>query len=109
MSSWPVIPFRRVVLVDAEETVPEATTLRFASTLSSGLVHPALLEYTCVGRLIARTTGDLLVRYLGIARLKGMHELNIGHSIMSRAVFVGLKQAVREMIAIMRAPGELKR
>ena len=37
-----------------------------------------------------------------IARLKGMNELNIGHSIMSRAVFVGLKQAVREMIAIIR-------
>jgi len=37
-----------------------------------------------------------------IARLKGMHELNIGHSIMSRAVFVGLKQAVREMMAIIK-------
>jgi len=36
-----------------------------------------------------------------IARIKGMHELNIGHAIMSRAVFVGLKQAVREMLAIM--------
>ena len=33
-----------------------------------------------------------------IARIKGMAELNIGHAIMSRAVFVGLKQAVREMI-----------
>jgi len=37
-----------------------------------------------------------------VARIKGMAELNIGHSIMSRAVFVGLKQAVREMISIMR-------
>ena len=37
-----------------------------------------------------------------IAHIKGMHELNIGHSIMSRAVFVGLKQAVREMIAIIK-------
>ena len=37
-----------------------------------------------------------------IARVKGMHELNIGHAIMGRAVFVGLKQAVREMITIMR-------
>jgi len=37
-----------------------------------------------------------------IARLKGMHELNIGHAIMSRAVFVGLKQAVREMLAIIK-------
>lgn len=32
-----------------------------------------------------------------IARIKGMEELNIGHSIISRAVFVGLEQAVREM------------
>ena len=37
-----------------------------------------------------------------IARVKGMEELNIGHAIMSRAVFVGIKQAVREMIIIMR-------
>jgi len=37
-----------------------------------------------------------------IARLKHMEELNIGHAIMSRAVFVGLKVAVREMIAIIK-------
>ena len=30
-------------------------------------------------------------------------ELNIGHSIVSRAVFVGLDQAVREMLAVMQA------
>jgi pyridoxine 5-phosphate synthase len=34
-----------------------------------------------------------------IARLNRMEELNIGHSIISRAVFVGLTQAVREMKA----------
>jgi len=34
-----------------------------------------------------------------IARLDQMEELNIGHSIVSRAVFVGLKQAVYEMKA----------
>lgn len=32
-----------------------------------------------------------------IASISGMCELNIGHSIVSRAVFVGLTQAVREM------------
>ena len=37
-----------------------------------------------------------------IARIKGMNELNIGHAIMSRAVFVGLSQAVREMMAIIK-------
>ncbi len=32
-----------------------------------------------------------------ISRIQGMAELNIGHSIVSRAVFVGLAEAVREM------------
>jgi pyridoxine 5-phosphate synthase len=32
-----------------------------------------------------------------VARIPRMEELNIGHSIISRAVFVGLTQAVREM------------
>ncbi|HEY2761870.1 MAG TPA: pyridoxine 5'-phosphate synthase [Pirellulales bacterium] len=26
-----------------------------------------------------------------------MHELNIGHAIIARAIFVGLQEAVREM------------
>jgi pyridoxine 5-phosphate synthase len=34
-----------------------------------------------------------------VARISGMTELNIGHSIVSRAVFVGLDRAVREMKA----------
>lgn len=32
-----------------------------------------------------------------VARLPYMKELNIGHSIVSRSVFVGMRQAVREM------------
>jgi pyridoxine 5-phosphate synthase len=32
-----------------------------------------------------------------VAQITGMAELNIGHSIVSRAVFVGLERAVREM------------
>lgn len=34
---------------------------------------------------------------LPVARLAGMHELNIGHSIIARAVLVGMERAVREM------------
>jgi pyridoxine 5-phosphate synthase len=37
-----------------------------------------------------------------IARLAGVRELHIGHSIVSRSVFVGLREAVREMKALMR-------
>ncbi len=32
-----------------------------------------------------------------VASIHGMHELNIGHSIVARAVFVGMEKAVREM------------
>ena len=35
-----------------------------------------------------------------IAQLPGMSELHIGHSIISRAVFVGLSEAVREMLRL---------
>lgn len=35
-----------------------------------------------------------------IARIPGIEELNIGHSIISHAVFVGLEGAVREMVKI---------
>ena len=32
-----------------------------------------------------------------VAQIEGMRELNIGHSIVSRAIFVGMREAVREM------------
>lgn len=35
-----------------------------------------------------------------VARIEGMNELNIGHSIVARAVLVGFTQAVREMKAL---------
>ena len=37
-----------------------------------------------------------------VAGIKGIEELNIGHSIISRAVFAGLDKAVREMIGLIR-------
>ena len=36
-----------------------------------------------------------------IAAIPGMNELNIGHAIVARAVFVGLKEAVSEMRALL--------
>ncbi len=35
-----------------------------------------------------------------IAKIKGIEELNIGHSIISRAVLVGMEKAVRDMISL---------
>jgi pyridoxine 5-phosphate synthase len=37
-----------------------------------------------------------------VARIKGVHELNIGHSIITRALFVGLGKAVKEMVELSR-------
>lgn len=39
-----------------------------------------------------------------IVAIEGMAELNIGHAIVSRAVFVGLERATREMKACMGGP-----
>jgi pyridoxine 5-phosphate synthase len=36
-----------------------------------------------------------------VAEIEHMHELNIGHAIIARAVFVGLRQAVQEMKRLM--------
>ena len=37
-----------------------------------------------------------------VARLTGIRELHIGHAIVSRALFVGMREAVREMKRLMR-------
>jgi pyridoxine 5-phosphate synthase len=37
-----------------------------------------------------------------VAQLPGVRELHIGHAIVSRAVFIGMREAVREMKALMR-------
>jgi len=37
-----------------------------------------------------------------IVEIREIEELNIGHSIISRAMFVGIEQAVREMAALLR-------
>ncbi len=44
-----------------------------------------------------------------IARLPGIRELHIGHSIVSRSVFSGMREAVREMKRLMREGAALGR
>ena len=41
-----------------------------------------------------------------VAALPGVRELHIGHAIVSRAVFVGMREAVREMKALMVAAAD---
>ena len=39
-----------------------------------------------------------------IASIQGIEELNIGHTIISRALAVGLKKAVKEMKELIQNP-----
>jgi pyridoxine 5-phosphate synthase len=43
---------------------------------------------------------------LPVAQIPEIEELNIGHSIVSRAVFVGMEEAVREMNELVKGQGE---
>lgn len=41
-----------------------------------------------------------------LLKIKGINEFSIGHSIISRAVFVGIERAVREMVELIKEYGE---
>lgn len=56
-----------------------------------------------IGLIINAGHGLHLGNVQSVARLPHMNELNIGHSIIARAIFVGLEQAVQEMKALIRS------
>jgi pyridoxine 5-phosphate synthase len=75
----------------AEATTPDAVAHELAKLRSASL-HAADL-----GLHIHMGHGLNYQNVLPIVRIPGVEELNIGHSIISRAVFVGITQAVRDM------------
>jgi pyridoxine 5-phosphate synthase len=87
----------------------EIQTARYseAKTEAAALQELELLRTACAHALtkgLAVHLGHgLTYRNVGpIVRLPGVQELNIGHSIVSRAVLVGMERAVREMKEAMR-------
>jgi pyridoxine 5-phosphate synthase len=60
------------------------------------LLDGAELALKC-GLVVNAGHGINYVNAPDIARLPGLHEVNIGHSILSRAIFTGISEAVREM------------
>ena len=65
----------------------------------------SLVEAAAQGQrlgMIVNAGHGLNLRNVGpVAAIAGMHELNIGHSIMAQAVFLGLERAVRDMTQAM--------
>jgi pyridoxine 5-phosphate synthase len=85
----------------------ELHTGRYADAAGDAARHDRLVELSEAGAhvrragLVLNAGHGLTYRNVGpVARLDGMGELNIGHSIVSRAVLVGFTQAVREMKAL---------
>ena len=93
--------------VDLAADAVELHTGCYANEATERGRHDRLVELSRAGGM-ARQAGLVLNAGHGltyrnvvpVARLDGMGELNIGHSIVSRAVLVGFTQAVREMKAL---------
>ncbi len=103
---------------------PEPEQVAAAGALGAGVIELHTGAYADVGpdrveaelarleraALLARRAGlqvnaghGLTLENVGaVAAIEGVHELNIGHAIVARALFVGLAEAVREMKSAMR-------
>ena len=74
-----------------------------------GRRRAAEFKRLCVGATLGHERGLVVnaghgINYVNIAEVRTIphvHELNIGHSIISRALFTGIDEAVREMKARM--------
>jgi len=88
-------------------TVVELHTGAYAESTGSArdaelarLIHAASLA--AEAGIQVNAGHGLNTRNIGpILRIPKLVELNIGHAIVSRAVFVGLEQATREMVALL--------
>jgi len=89
---------------DLAAAAVELHTGCYANAVTEAAREARLVELARAGGM-ARKAGLALAAGHGltyrnvqpVARLDGMGELNIGHSIVARAVFTGMSEAVREM------------
>jgi pyridoxine 5-phosphate synthase len=73
-----------------------------ASTDELQLLHEATACAKGLGLRVHMGHGLNYTNVQDVAAIEGVEELNIGHSIVSRAVLVGMERAVREMKEAMR-------
>ncbi|MFP4281321.1 MAG: pyridoxine 5'-phosphate synthase, partial [Opitutales bacterium] len=73
----------------------------------------AEMALICAGAARAHAAGLQVnlghgINYVNIAEMRTVpwvREMNIGHTILSRALFVGVEQAIRDLKALMNPPG----
>ena len=65
-------------------------------------IRNAAIHARSIGLVVAAGHGLTTANVVPLARMPEIEEFNIGHHIISRAVFVGLENAVREMLSAVR-------
>jgi pyridoxine 5-phosphate synthase len=93
---------------DVGATFVEVHTGRFSDAINEEerdkefeLIAAAAEEAYEIGLRVNAGHGLNYINTARIASLETIEELSIGHAIMARAIFVGLDQAVREMLGLM--------
>jgi pyridoxine 5-phosphate synthase len=96
---------RRIAAAAVEVHTGRYTDARDDAARSAELarVRAAVERAAATGLIVNAGHGLTLENVEPIAALPAIHELNIGHSIVARALFVGVEAATREMKARMLA------
>jgi len=66
-------------------------------------IHKMAVHAKSIGLIVAAGHGLTLQNIRPLSDIPEITEFNIGHHIISRAIFIGLDQSVREMIAAIRS------
>ncbi len=90
-------------------SIIELHTGKYATAKSNSIRQRALANLKkathyaqSLGLTVAAGHGLTYTNTLPIAKIPGIKELNIGHSIIAQSVFVGLKKAVKDMRTLAR-------
>ena len=67
------------------------------------IVKESIIFAQSIGLLTNAGHGLNYQNVISIAQLKGIEQLHIGHSVISRAVMVGIKEAVKEMKSLINS------
>ena len=96
---------RRLGAGTVELHTGDYANLDAASPTQDALRHlrDAAIEANRLGLRVAAGHGLDYLNARAVAALPHVEELNIGHAIVAKAMFVGLERAVREMIDLLRA------
>jgi pyridoxine 5-phosphate synthase len=97
----PFVPERGVDAASADGVVLSSAHAQNAQNTAAEIsrIRGAAIHAKSIGLTVAAGHGLTTSNVVPLAQMPEIEEFNIGHHIISRAVFVGLENAVKEMLA----------